>query len=61
MVCKTEGTTVGDQEGETFDELTGSVKPAVQDDVKDFLDRVRYSTLIVCEDEKGRASGEVGG
>ena len=30
-----------------------------QDDVKDFLERVRYKTIILEEDERGRAAGQV--
>merc|ERR1712210_208484 len=29
-----------------------------KDDVKDFLERVRYKTIILEEDERGRAAGQ---
>ena len=31
----------------------------MQEDVKEFLERVRYKTIVLEEDERGRAAGQV--
>lgn len=38
--------------------LRGLPWEATKDDIRDFLERVRYRSIIISEDERGRASGD---